>query len=75
MEGDKKDIMFRFFWVYAIILLGFLFVIGRIAYIQIVEGSFWKKLAEERFVELRPVKAKRGSIYSVDSDSGELLMV
>ena len=75
MEGDKKDIMFRFFWVYAIILLGFLFVIGRIAYIQIVEGSFWKKLAEERYVELRPVKAKRGSIYSIDSDSGELLMV
>lgn len=75
MEGDKKDIMFRFFWVYAIILLGFLCVLGRIAYIQIVEGSFWKKLAEERYVELRPVKAKRGSIYSIDSDSGELLMV
>ncbi|HBN04408.1 MAG TPA: hypothetical protein DD434_01275, partial [Bacteroidales bacterium] len=35
----------------------------------------WKKLAEDRYVELRPVKAKRGSIYSIDSDSGELLMV
>ncbi len=75
MEGDKKDIMFRFFWVYVIILIGFLCVLGRIAYIQIVEGSFWKKLAEDRYVELRPVKAKRGSIYSIDSDSGELLMV
>lgn len=75
MEGDKKDIMFRFFWVYLVIFIGFLSVIVRVAYIQIVEGSFWKKLEENRYIELRTVKAKRGSIYSVDSDSGELLMV
>ncbi|MFA6932479.1 MAG: penicillin-binding protein [Bacteroidales bacterium] len=67
--------MFRFFWVYLILLLGFLCVIGKVVYIQVVEGSFWRKLSEERFVEMRPVKAKRGSIYSVDSDNGELLML
>ncbi|MDD2529761.1 MAG: penicillin-binding protein [Bacteroidales bacterium] len=75
MEDNRRDIMLRFFWVYGIILLGFIVVIGKIAFIQIVDGSFWKKLEEERYVELRPVKAKRGSIFSVDSDSGELLMV
>jgi len=75
MQSDKRDIMFRFFWVYLILLLGFLCVIGKVAYIQVVEGSFWRKLSEERFVEMRPVKAKRGSIYSVDSDNGELLML
>lgn len=75
MQSDKRDIMFRFFWVYLILLLGFLFVIGKVVYIQVVEGSFWRKLSEERFVEMRPVKAKRGSIYSVDSDNGELLML
>ena len=75
MQSDKRDIMFRFFWVYLILLLGFLCVIGKVVYIQVVEGSFWRKLSEERFVEMRPVKAKRGSIYSVDSDNGELLML
>lgn len=75
MEGAKREIIFRFFWVYLIIFIGFLCVIGRIVYIQVAEGSFWRKLAEERFEEMRPVKAKRGSIYSVDSDTGELLML
>ncbi|MFA6200911.1 MAG: penicillin-binding protein [Bacteroidales bacterium] len=75
MEGSKGEIVFRFFWIYLIIFIGFLCVIGRIAYIQVVEGGFWRKLAAERFEELRPVQAKRGSIYSVDSDTGELLML
>ncbi len=49
MEGAKREIIFRFFWVYLIIFIGFLCVVGRIVYIQVVEGSFWRKLAEERF--------------------------
>lgn len=75
MGGDKKDVMFRFFWIYLIIFIGFLCVIGKIVYIQTIEGSFWRKLSDERFEEMHSVKAKRGSIYSVDSDSGELLML
>ncbi|MFA7081657.1 MAG: penicillin-binding protein [Bacteroidales bacterium] len=67
--------MFRFFWVYLIILVGFVFVIGKIIYIQTVEGAFWKKLSQDRYEEMRPVQAKRGSIYSVDADNGELLML
>lgn len=75
MQDDKGTIMFRFFWVYLIILIGFVLVIGKIGYIQMVEGAFWKKLSQDRYEELRPVKAKRGSIYSVDVDNGELLML
>lgn len=75
MQDDKRTIMFRFFWVYLIILVGFVFVIGKIVYIQTVEGAFWKKLSQDRYEEMRPVQAKRGSIYSVDADNGELLML
>lgn len=75
MQDNKRTIMFRFFWVYLIIFIGFVFVIGKVFYIQVVEGSFWRKLSQERYEEMRDVKAKRGSIYSVDVDNGELLML
>jgi cell division protein FtsI (penicillin-binding protein 3) len=75
MDGAKKEIMRRFLWIYIIMFIGFMVIIGKIIYIQTVEGSFWRKLSEERFEEMRSVKAKRGSIYSIDSDNGELLML
>ena len=59
MQDNKRTIMFRFFWVYLIIFIGFVFVIGKVFYIQVVEGSFWRKLSQERYEEMRDVKAKR----------------
>lgn len=74
--GDlKKDILARFAVVYALILIGFICVVARIAYLQIAEGDFWEKKAKERYVQMQEVKAKRGNIYSVDGDSGELLLL
>src|SRR5574344_1582848 len=75
MDDEKRDIMVRCLWIYILIFVGFLCIIGRIVYIQIAEGSFWRTLSKERYEDLREVRAKRGSIYSVDSDTGELLML
>src|SRR5574344_1569543 len=75
MDDEKRDIMVRCLWIYILIFVGFLCIIGRIVYIQIAEGSFWRTLSKERYEDLRGVRAKRGSIYSVDSDTGELLML
>ncbi|MDR0970917.1 MAG: transpeptidase family protein [Bacteroidales bacterium] len=75
MEKDKKQIMLRIYLIYGILFLLFMVVIGRVLYIQIVDGAFWEALSKERYEEMRPVKAKRGNIYSLDADTGELLVL
>lgn len=45
-------------------------IIGKIFYIQFVEGEKWRKIAKENLVQFRKVKATRGNIYS---DNGSLL--
>jgi len=75
MKDDKRDILMRCLFIYIAIFIGFLCILGRILYIQIAEGSFWRTLSKERYEDLREVRAKRGTIYSVDSDSGELLVL
>ena len=46
-------------------------VIGKIAYLQFVEGDKWEKLAEKIGLQYRKVIATRGNIYS---DNGSLLI-
>ncbi len=45
-------------------------VIGKIVYLQWVEGPKWRKVAQAKMVRYRLVKATRGNIYS---DNGSLL--
>lgn len=47
-----------------------LFVMGRMAHLQYVEGDRWKEIGEDIGLQYRTIKATRGNIYS---DNGSLL--
>ena len=49
------------------ILLGVM-VLGRVVYIQRVQGSFWKGMGDSLHLKYLPINAERGSIYSEDGN-------
>lgn len=67
---QKNDILWRMRLVYfSMVLLGLL-ILGKVVYIQFVEGDYWRE--RDRLITLRDVRveANRGDIYA---DDGRLL--
>src|SRR5882757_3588936 len=63
----KRDILWRVYLCFIGIALLSLFVLGKVFYIQRVQGAYWKGLSDslhQKFIEL---DAERGTIYSEDS--------
>jgi cell division protein FtsI (penicillin-binding protein 3) len=63
----KRDILWRVYLSFIGIAALTLVVLGKVFYIQHVQGAYWKSLSDslhEKFVEL---DAERGTIYSEDS--------
>src|SRR6185312_2274688 len=63
----KRDILWRVYLCFIGIAVLCLVVLGKVFYIQHVQGAYWKGLSDslhEKFVEL---DAERGTIYSEDS--------
>jgi cell division protein FtsI (penicillin-binding protein 3) len=50
-------------------VLGAAAIIGRIADLQWMEGSKWRKAAQDKMLRYRQVKAPRGNIYAGDGKS------
>ena len=62
----KRDILWRVYLSFLGMVFVGIFIIGRAAYIQQVEGSYWRSKSDslhQKFVELQ---AERGTIYSED---------
>ena len=66
----KKSILLRVRIAFLAMVLGAAAIIGRIADLQWMEGSKWRKAAQDKMVRYRQVKATRGNIYS---DNGSLM--
>jgi cell division protein FtsI (penicillin-binding protein 3) len=62
----KKDILWRTYLVYLIMVILGIFVFAKAFYIQTAEGSYWKSLSDSLHLEYREMDAERGSIYSED---------
>lgn len=62
----KKSILLRARIAFLIVMLFALAVIYRLFVIQMVEGSRWRKMAEQQVFSYHEVKATRGNIYSED---------
>src|ERR1700754_3700209 len=63
----KRDILWRVYLCFLGIVALSLVVLGKVVYIQRVQGSYWKGLSDslhQKFIEL---DAERGTIYSEDS--------
>lgn len=64
----KRDILWRVYLCFLCIVAFSLVILGRVFYLQQMQGGYWKGLAkaqQQRFVE---IEADRGTIYSEDGN-------
>ncbi len=66
----KRDIVLRSRIAFVAILIFSCAIVYKIAKIQVIESSKWKKMADQKIFDYKVVKATRGNIYS---DNGSLL--
>ncbi len=66
----KETILLRTRVAFLAVLLFAAAILIKLVYIQLLQGSRWKKAAEANSLEYRPIKATRGNIYA---DDGSLL--
>lgn len=70
MIDEQRNTVWRFAIIFAVILCGFLAVMGKIIYVQTVERDEWLKVAEKQVPTHRPIQATRGNILDCN---GQLL--
>lgn len=63
MSVDKKSIVKRTNVLVVIIALVFLVLVGRVAYLQLIETEHYRTLARENSLRLITISAPRGEIY------------
>ncbi len=66
MKEVKKDILWRVYLIYLFVLIFGFVVIGRIFYIQFIEGNEWRNKAKEETIKYINIEAIRGDICSSD---------
>lgn len=72
MNNDVKNIRKKMNFIYFLVLILGVCILGRIIYLQFGEGGFWKQKAEDKIYQVRTYQARRGNICAMDSESGEL---
>jgi cell division protein FtsI (penicillin-binding protein 3) len=60
----KKDILWRVYLIYGLMLVFGLLIIGKVIKIQFMEGDEWQAKAKEETVKAFDVEAVRGTIYA-----------
>jgi cell division protein FtsI (penicillin-binding protein 3) len=65
-EGRNKEMLNRSYVVYLVIALLGCAIIGKVIFIQVVEGNYWREKAENLTTVYRDIEAVRGNIYSDD---------
>jgi cell division protein FtsI (penicillin-binding protein 3) len=64
MKDVRKDILWRVYLVYLVVLFFSFFIIAQIIHIQFVEGDTWKKRSDMQTLDTMKVEAIRGNICS-----------
>ena len=63
MEDARKQILIRVYVLYFILLMAGLAVIGKLVYLQVVEGDELREKARQSTMAYHSVEAARGSVY------------
>ncbi len=64
----KKDILWRVYLCFLLMIFIGVAILGKVFYIQTVEGNYWKSLDDSLHLKYVPINAERGSIYSEDGN-------
>ena len=67
MEPIEKKIMFRYYISLTFIVFFAFVLIGKLLYIQIIEGEYYRKLSEDNTIKNFILEPSRGNIYSDDN--------
>lgn len=62
----KKDILWRVYLCFLVMILLGVIVIGKAFYVQNMEGDFWRGKGDSMHLKYVPLPAERGTIYSED---------
>jgi len=62
----KRDILWRVYLSYLLVVVVCLFILGKAFYIQQVQGSYWRGLSDSLHQRIVEIPAARGTIYSED---------
>lgn len=62
----KKDILWRSYLIYIMMLMLGVCIFAKAFYIQNAEGAYWRSLSDSLHLEYREMDAERGTIYSED---------
>ncbi len=63
---QKKDILWRIYLIYFLMVVFGVFIMYKIIHIQYVEGDKWREMAKEISTKVTKVKAVRGNILASD---------
>jgi cell division protein FtsI (penicillin-binding protein 3) len=66
----KRDILWRVYLSYIVVVAVCLFIFAKAFYIQKVEGAYWRSMSDSLHQKIEEIDAERGTIYSED---GEML--
>lgn len=64
----KRDILWRVYLCFLCIVAFSLLILGRVFYLQQVQGDYWRGLAREQQQRFIEIDADRGTIYSEDGN-------
>ncbi|MEO6290584.1 MAG: penicillin-binding protein [Ginsengibacter sp.] len=64
----KKDISWRVYLCFIVVMVIGIIVLSRAIYIQSVQGDYWKSMSNSQHLKYFDVNAERGSIYSEDGN-------
>ena len=62
----KRDILWRVYLSYLLVVVACLFIFGKAVYIQQVQGPHWRSMSDSLHQKLDEIEAERGTIYSED---------
>jgi len=62
----KRDILWRVYLSYLLVVAVCLAILGKAFYIQQVQGSYWRGLSDSLHQRIAEIPAARGTIYSED---------
>jgi cell division protein FtsI (penicillin-binding protein 3) len=62
----KKDILWRVYLSYILVVVVCVVIFGKAVYIQQVQGKTWRGLSDSLHLRLDEIEAERGTIYSED---------
>ena len=66
----KRDILWRVYLCFLLVVLVCIVIVGKAFYIQQVQGDYWESMSDSLHQKIQEIAADRGTIYS---DNGQML--